>query len=131
MMYVTERLIETGHPIIIEGNFVPAGIKKVDEAGAIIALLDNYACEPLTYMFKGETHVLYRRYIERDKTPERGDANKDFAEVPYDKFDGYCHNFDNFSVGGEIVEVDTTDFGKIDFGGHIERARLFLNSAEE
>jgi predicted kinase len=28
MMYVTERLIETGYPVIIEGNFVPAGIKK-------------------------------------------------------------------------------------------------------
>jgi len=35
MMYVTERLIETGFPVIIEGNFVPAGIKKVDEAATI------------------------------------------------------------------------------------------------
>ncbi len=35
MMYVAERMLETSIPIIIEGNFVPAGVKKIDEAGAI------------------------------------------------------------------------------------------------
>ena len=28
MIYVTERLIQTGVPVAIEGNFVPIGIKK-------------------------------------------------------------------------------------------------------
>ena len=33
MLYVAERLMEAGAPVILEGNFVPAGVKPVDEAG--------------------------------------------------------------------------------------------------
>lgn len=33
MMYVLERMFEVGMPIIIEGNFMPHGIKKTDEEG--------------------------------------------------------------------------------------------------
>jgi len=28
MMYVMERLFESGYPLIIEGNFVPLGVKR-------------------------------------------------------------------------------------------------------
>ncbi|MEY8518022.1 hypothetical protein AALC25_14185 [Lachnospiraceae bacterium 29-84] len=41
MMYVAERFFETGNPIIIEGNFVPRGVKKVDEAGVLKQLMDQ------------------------------------------------------------------------------------------
>jgi len=78
MMYVAERLMETGFPIIIEGNFAPAGLKKVDEAGVIRALIQKYGYQSLTYQFEGDTKILHERYIEREKTPERGDANRDF-----------------------------------------------------
>jgi deoxyadenosine/deoxycytidine kinase len=125
MMYVTERLMEVGYPIIIEGNFVPPDMKKVDEAGVIKALIDKYTYQSLTYKFMGDTKVLYERYIERDKLPERGDANRDFEEVPYERFSQYCYNLDKFSVGGEVIKVDTTDFSKVNFVEHIERARLF------
>ena len=126
MMYVTERLIETGCPIIIEGNFVPAGMKKVDEAGVIRSLIEKHNCPRLTYKFVSDTRILYERYIEREKSPERGDANRDFEEIPYDRFDRYCHNLDSFNVGGEIIRVDTTDFEKVDFVNCIETARQFI-----
>ncbi len=127
MMYVTERLMETGLPMIIEGNFVPAGLKKTDEAGAIRAQIDKYAYQALTYKFMGDTGILYRRYIERNMLPERGDANRYFGETLYDVFVKYCHNLDPFSVGGEVLRLDTTDFSRVDFDFYIERARLFLN----
>jgi predicted kinase len=130
IIYVVERFLETGHPIIIEGNFVPAGVKKVDEAGVIKALLDKYACESLTYKFFGDKHVLYERYIERDKLPERGDANRDFDEVPYEIYERYCHKLDKFDVGGKVIKIDTTDFGKVSFESHVNAARLFINKEE-
>ena len=46
MMYVTERLFETGNPVIIEGNFVPGGIKKTDEAKIIRQLIGKYDYTP-------------------------------------------------------------------------------------
>jgi len=126
MMYVAERLMETGQPIIIEGNFVPAGIKKTDESGVINSLIDKYGCQSLTYKFVGDTQVLHKRYIERDKLPERGQVNAMLGDIPYNDFDRLCRNLDAFNVGGEIVEIDTTDFEKVDFNRHIETAREFV-----
>ena len=40
IMYAAERLMEADMPLIIEGNFLPAGIKKTDEAGAIRLIVE-------------------------------------------------------------------------------------------
>ena len=125
MMYVAERLIETGCPIIIEGNFVPYGVKKTDEAGVIKSLIDKYNCQSLSFKFIGDTHILHGRYIDRDKLPERGKVNAMLGEIPLKDFDRLCHNLDGFSVGGKVIEVDTTDFNNVDFEKHIETARAF------
>jgi hypothetical protein len=131
MMYVAERLMETGHPLIIEGNFVPAGVKKTDEAGIIKTLLDQHACRPLAYKFKGDTEILYKRFIKREQTPERGQVNVFPYEPSCDEFDGWCRSLDGFSVGGETIEIDTTDFKTVDFEKHIEAARLFVNKSRK
>lgn len=60
MMYVMERMFETDSPIIIEGNFVPSGVKKVDEAGVIKQLVDQYGYTSLTFKFIGDTKVLHK-----------------------------------------------------------------------
>lgn len=126
MMYVAERIFETDHPLIIEGNFVPSGVKKVDEAGVIKRLIDKYDYTSLTFKFAGDTRILHKRFAHREKIVERGEANKIGAYVPYEIFDQWCHNFDNFNVGGEIIPVDTTDFTKVDFHTYIECARQFI-----
>ena len=126
IMYVAERLMETGYPIIIEGNFVPPRLKKVNEAGVIESLIKKYSYQSLTYKFMGDTRVLYERYIEREKSPERGDANRDFEGIPFENFDRYCHNLDAFSIGGKAIKVDTSDFAKVDFAQYIEIARQFI-----
>ena len=127
MLYVTERMFETGYPLILEGNFVPAGVKKVDESGAIKQLIHKYDYTPLTFKFVGDTHVLYNRFMEREKTPERGAANKIGFDISYDVFNKWCHNLDSFNVGGEIVPVDTTDFSIVNFHDYFERARCFIS----
>lgn len=126
MMYVMERMFETGSPIIIEGNFVPAGVKKVDEAGVIKQLIDKYGFTPLTFHFTGDTQILHQRYIQREKTVERGEVNKIGFDVPHDIFDQWCHNLDDFDVGGKIIKVDTTDFDTVDFDNYIGFAREFV-----
>jgi len=126
MMYVTERFMETGCPIIIEGNFVPKGIKRKDEAGVIKTLIEKYDFSSLTFKFSGDTQVLYNRYIERENTPERGDVNRDFEEIPYDSFKKYCKNLEEFEIGGEVINIDTTDFTKVNYAGYIEKARIFM-----
>lgn len=127
MMYVTERLFEAGSPLIIEGNFVPAGIKKVDEAGVIQRLINQYSYTPLTFKFTGDTQILYKRFMEREQTAERGQANKMGFDVPYDLFDQFCHNLDNFTIKGETIPIDTTDLTTVNFDIYIDSARQFIN----
>ena len=126
MMYVVERMFESGYPIIIEGNFVPTGVKKVDEAGVIRQLKNQYGYDSLTFKFTGDTKVLHRRFVEREETVERGQVNKIGPEVTYNEFNTWCHNLDSFNVGGEIVEVDTSDFDLVDFDSYYELAGQFM-----
>ncbi|MBT9777744.1 hypothetical protein GPL15_14665 [Clostridium sp. MCC353] len=127
MMYVTERMLEAGYPIILEGNFMPGGIKKVDESMCIKRLIDKYGYSSLTFQFTGDPQVLYKRFIDREKTPERGQVNTMGYVPSYDEFNKWCHNLDNFNVGGELVKVDTTDFSAVDFNNHLELARRFIS----
>jgi predicted kinase len=131
MMYVTERLLETGNPLIIEGNFVPQGVKPVDECGVIKALLEKYQAEALTFKFIADTRVLHKRFIERNRTPERGRANTASYEPTYDEINTWCKNLDAFSAGGEVITVDTSDFGAVDFSRLVEAARIFINCNKE
>lgn len=128
MMYVTERMLETGRPIIIEGNFVPANVKDIDESEVIRKLLRKYHAGALTFKFMGDTQVLYQRFVAREQTPERGQANRIGSAVSYDDFDKWCKNLAPFDAGGRMVKVDTTDFGKVDFIGLIDIAVKFMET---
>ncbi len=127
MMYVAERMLETSTPVIMEGNFVPPGIKKVDEAGAIKRLIDQYGCTSLDFKFRGDTRVLHQRFLEKEKTVERGEVNKIGLDVPYDTFHQWCRNLDGFDIGGETVRVDTTNFSNVNFNTYIELAKEFMD----
>lgn len=126
MMYVVERMFEAGYPIIIEGNFVPAGVKSVNEEGVLRQLIDKYGYTALTYQFMGDTQVLYQRFVEREKTPERGEANIRRDTVTHEKFEQWCHNLDAFHLEGDTIKVDTTSFVAVDFEGLLESAKRFL-----
>jgi len=131
MMYVVERHMETNTPIIIEGNFVPAGIKKTDESSFIQALIDKYNYKSLTFKFYGDTKILHTRYIERDILPERGGVNAFYKDVPHADFDTICHNLDSFCVGDKTIDIDTTDFNAVNFDKHIETAQSFINKSRQ
>lgn len=105
---------------------MPGGIKKADEAGIIKKLIRRYNYESLTYQFRGDTRILYKRFTEREKTPERGAANTVGRAVFYEEFDSWCRNLDNFDIGGKKVRVDTTDFEAVDYESLLENGREFM-----
>ena len=128
MMYAIERLFEVGYPVIIEGNFVPEGVKRIYESKIIRGIIKKYSCKSLVFKFSGDTKILHRRFIERERLPERGQVNKMGFEPSYTEFDAWCHNLDKFDVGGKVIKIDTTDFSKVNFERYIEVARLFIDS---
>ena len=46
--YVAERFMETGYPLIIEGNFVMGGYMKLNEGEVIKSLIEKYNYQSLT-----------------------------------------------------------------------------------
>ena len=125
--YVTERFMETGYPLIIEGNFVMGGYMKLNEGEVIKSLIEKYNYQSLTYIFWGDTYVLCDRFNEREKTPVRGQANQVFTELSYEDCEKWLPSLGDFTVGGRIIEVDTTDFNKIDYDGLVYEAHEFIN----
>lgn len=130
MMYVAEQMLKAGIPLILEGNFVPAGVKAVDESEEIRRLIKKYDCGVLTFQFVGDTRILYGRFTEREELPERGQANRIGRAVSYDEFHRWCHNLDPFDVGGKVIRTDTTDFDRVDFTGLINIAGKFLHMTD-
>ncbi len=127
MMYVTERILETNNPIIIEGNFVPAGVKKIDEASTIKHLIAKYNYISLDFKFMGNTQILHQRFLKREETVERGEVNKIGMDVPFGTFNQWCRNLDNFDIGGETIQVDTTNFSNVNFNTYIKLAKKFMD----
>jgi len=127
--YVAERFMETGHPLILEGNFVLSASGKANEADVLAQLIEKYDYRSLTYIFQGDMHVLCDRFNAREKLPERGQANLMFAELSYEDFKKYITPLGDFTVGGKIVKIDTTNFESVDFARHIETARVFVREA--
>jgi len=125
--YVAERFMETGYPLIIEGNFVMGGYMKLNEGEVLKSLIEKYNYQSLTYIFRGDTRVICDRFNEREKTPERGQSNQVFAVLSYEDCEKWLPSFGDFTVGGRIIEVDTTDFNKIDYDGLVYEAHEFIN----
>ena len=124
--YVTERFMETGYPLIIEGNFVMGGYMKTNEGEAIKSLIEKFGYQSMTYIFWGDMHVICDRFNKREKLPERGQSNQVFAELTYEDCIKWLPPFGEFTVGGKIIKVDTTDFDKVDYEGLINTARNFM-----
>lgn len=99
MYYAARQLMKTGQPFILENNF------ESSEQG-IKTLLTQYQYSALTITLTGNYKVIYQRFLERDASPDRH------------------RGFDTFSVDGEQIKIDTTDFSKIDM------EKLFLQIAK-
>jgi len=127
--FITEKFMETGMPLIIEANFVMTeNHNNIREGETLKLLIDKYGYQTLTYILLGDSRVLCDRFNEREKTPERGEANKIGIEISYENYDRYIIPLGDFTVGGEIIKIDTTNFNTVDFKSHIESARKFINS---
>ena len=126
ILYITERLMETGYPFIIEGNFETGAGYKVNEAHFLKALIEKYDYQSLTFVLHGDTRKLYERFYDREKQPERGQANQIHSELSYEDFDKWIKPLGDFTVGVKTIKIDTTDFELVDFDSHIKTAHSFL-----
>lgn len=134
LLTVTENMIESGTPVILDNNFDKISAEALD------ALCRRSGCRCITVMFGGDTDAFYERYVERDRLHKRhlghilqerypplpGDA-LDY-EMTREEFDEKFvkRGMTNFHCAGERIDVDATDPETIDKQALIEQLRTMI-----
>ncbi len=130
MYYAAGQMMRAGQPFILENNFEYASEQGIKE------LLTNYRYFALTITLTGDHKVIYRRFLERETSPDRhrGHVVNDCYPEKKDQrtegqkavsisYEDYVYGiehrgFEDFSAcgmtGSRQIKVDTTDFSRID-----------------
>lgn len=124
LYYFAECILKCNKPVILESNFENAS--KVE----LMELIDKYKFKTLTVIFKGDIEEIYKRFEARDKSterhrghvinteyPESADADKTYIPMGIEGFKkmAFSRGMYDFSIGGERIEVDATDYGKVNY----------------
>lgn len=132
MYYAAGQVLSVGGSVILENNFETVSIP------GIRGLLERFICRTVTVELTGKEEVLYRRFLERDRSPERHRGhvvNTCYPERPGQaesrrpiSFEQFVEGFTRrgmagFDVGGPRIVVDVTDFEKVDCVAVVKRVR--------
>jgi predicted kinase len=127
LYYFLEAQLSAGKPVIVESNFDPE--KSTQELKKLRA---KYDFDPVQIRCICDGTVLYNRFIQRSESGIRHPGHVDqtnFAEFKELLLPGKVPPID---IGGTLIDVDTTDFQKINYTELFNRIRQKLDlSAEE
>jgi predicted kinase len=121
LMHILENFMKVNKPLIIENSFIK------EHEPIINNLLEKYKYETLTYIFKCNLNILHKRFIEREYSLERDKNNKVYGL--WDDFKIFEHDmkpFDDFNIGDNVVNINTSDFKKLKFNELINIAKDFI-----
>ena len=123
--YFVESQLAAGRSFIVESNFEPQFATSV-----FAELKHKYPFEPFQVQCHADGALLVKRFKERSESGARHPGHVDpliYDEVGRVLLKGKLASLD---IGGTVVEVDTTDFEKIDYSGLLNKIRLHLNSTQ-
>ena len=138
MYYAAGQLMAAGQPVILENNFENASRE------GLTALLGRYDCTAITVALTGDYAAVYRRFCERDRSPDRhpGHVFNDHypheplsAPPPVISFDRYVESItsrgmDSFTANGPRITVDTTDVSRVDLAALAQQVRACIAQIE-
>ncbi len=109
LYYFAEALLAANTSFVIESNFKP----EFDNP-KFSALKEKHDFDIIQILCKADGEVLFERFKKRSESGQRHPGHVDVTN--YDEFktallSGRCEPLD---IEGKIIEVDTTDFRKID-----------------
>jgi predicted kinase len=112
LYYVTEALVTVGQSLIVEANFKP-------ELATSEWLVLKEKCKFETFQIQCQTagEVLLQRFEKRIGTAERHRGHYDRIELEYIRPILLQGRRENLNISGPIYELDTTDFGRVDYQG--------------
>lgn len=122
LYHLLECLLAANQSMIVETAFTPEL-----STPRFVELRDRYRFEPIQILCVADEQVLWERFRRRSESGERHPGHVDHLATP-ERFTEALRAGKNgvLELGGLLLEVDTTDFGSVDYEslvGAIESAR--------
>lgn len=134
VIHMVERILEAGGSAIVDNNFDTESGRKFS------ALLERYAPKCACVFLRGDLDVLHERYTKRDNSHQRHLGHVLQEHYPpregdslyytmtrdefYEKF--MKRGMDSFTCPGGRIEVDTTDFSRVDTEAIVAEVKKML-----
>ena len=134
LYYAARQILAAGSSVILENNFEWYALPGLEQ------MIAAYGCEPIT-IFCGDERVIYRRYVERNADPTRHRGHvlstcypeKDnIGVIPEPiSLQEFQESFRKrgmsvFRIGEKRIDVDTTDFSKVDYDAILQGLRALM-----
>ena len=123
MFYFAGAELEVGHSIIMDNAFYPPVSNPRFQT-----LKEKYNAESVQIVCDSDRETLFQRFKSRADSGNRHPGHGD--DDVLDEL--YANLADNSStaldIGGTVIEVDTTDFAKVDYLKILEQVRELLTS---
>ena len=123
MFYFARAELEVGRSIIMDNSFYPPVSNPRFQA-----LKEQYKAESIQIVCDSDRETLFQRFKNRAETGTRhpGHGDQDVLEELYRYLsDTSSHILD---IGGSVIEVDTTDFAKVDYQEILKQVKAFLKT---
>jgi predicted kinase len=125
LYYFIETQLEAGRSFIVESNF-----KAEFATLEFLALKQKYNFEPFQILCQTDGQVLFQRFKERFASGKRHPGHVDHLNSDEFKETLLEGNGQILDIGGEVFEVDTTDFEKIDYKGLLKAIEGAVNNLQ-
>ena len=121
MFYFAGAEFKAGRSIILDNAFDPTLSKPKFQA-----LKADYNAESIQVVCNSDSKTLFERFRARVESGNRHPGHRE--EYAFDQLKDSLSKEESpvLDIGGEVIEVDTTDFEKIDYPAILNQVRIFL-----
>ena len=123
MFYFAQAQLEVSRSVILDNAFHPAS-----SAPRFQALKTQFNADSIQIICNSDREVLFQRFSARAKSGDRHPGHGD--EDVLDELWAHLTNEHSpiLEIGGLAIEVDTTDFARVDYQAILNRVKLLLEN---
>jgi predicted kinase len=121
MFYFAKATLEVGQSIIMDNSFHPPVSNQ-----RVIALKEQYNARSIQIVCDSDRETLFQRLKSRADSGNRhpGHGDQDVLEGLYENLADTSSRI--LEIGGSVIEVDTTDFAKVDYREILGKVKSLL-----
>ena len=122
LYFITESFLKVGKSLIVETNFNP---KNATEK--FLDFKKKYDFTPIQIRCIADGEILLDRFTKRANSPDRHPGHIDSENLEEFRPMLLQGKIEALNIGGELFDIDTTDFDKVDYDGLIKNIYSIIN----